>query len=96
MSIPKKFLICVLFWLLKSPKNYSSKKHAIRKTSRKTTAKVRKTVRKSKPVSNAKRLDTSDTTASSSESGAYSIMQADSVTKIEELLKDNPHLAWGE
>ncbi|WP_316504668.1 hypothetical protein [Nitrosopumilus sp.] len=31
-------------------------------------------------------------TSSSSEAGDYSIMQADSVTKIEELLKNNPHV----
>ena len=48
------------------------------------------------PIANAKRLDTSGSTSSDSEAGGYSIMQADSVTKIEELLKDNPHLSWGE
>ena len=48
------------------------------------------------PVGNAKRLDTSGTTSSNSEAGGYSIMQADSVAKIEELLKNNPHLQWGE
>ena len=29
-------------------------------------------------------------------SSCYFIMQADSVTKIEELLKNNPHLQWGK
>ena len=48
------------------------------------------------PIANAKRLDTSGTTISNSESGGYSIMQADNVAKIEELLKENPHLQWGE
>ena len=48
------------------------------------------------PITNGKRLDTSGSTSSSSEAGGYSIMQADSVTKIEELLKSNPHLAMGE
>ena len=48
------------------------------------------------PIANAKRLDTSGTTTSNSESGGYSIMQADNVAKIEELLKQNPHLQWGE
>ena len=48
------------------------------------------------PIANAKRLDTSGSTPSSSEAGGYSIMKADSATKIEELLKENPHLAWGE
>ena len=48
------------------------------------------------PVANARRLDTSGSTSSSSEAGGYSIMQADSITKIEELLKNNPHLEWGE
>ena len=47
------------------------------------------------PLANRKRLDTSGTT-SNSEVGGYSIMQADNVAKIEELLKTNPHLAWGE
>lgn len=48
------------------------------------------------PIANGKRLDTSGSTTSGSEAGGYSIMQADSVTKIEELLKNNPHLAMGE
>ena len=43
-----------------------------------------------------KRLDPSGTTTSNSETGGYSIMQANNVAKIEELLKDNPHLSWGE
>ena len=48
------------------------------------------------PLANGKRLDTSGITVSNSEVGGYSIMQADNVAKIEDLLKDNPHLAWGE
>jgi len=48
------------------------------------------------PLSNGKRLDTSGSTSSGSEVKGYSIMQADNVTKVEELLKENPHLGWGD
>jgi len=47
-------------------------------------------------LSNGKHLDISGSTSSSSEVGGYSIMQADSVAKIEELLKENPHLGMGD
>jgi len=47
------------------------------------------------PLGNGKHLDTTGSTSSSSEVGGYSIMQADNVAKIEELLKENPHLKWG-
>ena len=43
---------------------------------------------------NGRRLDSSDSTSSSSEVMGYSIMQADNVAKVEELLKENPHLGW--
>ncbi len=46
------------------------------------------------PLGNGKHLETSGSTPSSSEVGGYSIMQADNVVKIEELLKDNPHLTY--
>ena len=48
------------------------------------------------PLGNGKHLETSGSTSSSSEIGGYSIMQADNVAKIEELLKGNPHLTWGD
>ncbi len=48
------------------------------------------------PLNNGKHLDTSGSTSSSSEVGGYSIMQADNVAKVEELLKENPHLGWGD
>jgi len=48
------------------------------------------------PLANGKRLDTTGSTSSSSEVCGYSIMQADNVAKIEELLKENPHLNFGE
>ena len=48
------------------------------------------------PLSNGKHLDTSGSTLSSSEVRGYSIMQADNVSKIEELLKMNPHLVMGD
>jgi len=47
-------------------------------------------------LSNGKHLDTSGTTSSNSEVGGYSIMQADNMVKVEELLKNNPHLTMGE
>ena len=47
------------------------------------------------PLSNGKHLDTTGSTPSSSEVCGYSIMQADNVAKIEELLKENPHLGMG-
>ncbi len=48
------------------------------------------------PLGNGKRLDTTGSTSSSSEVCGYSIMQADNVAKIEELLKENPHLGMGD
>ena len=48
------------------------------------------------PLNNGKRLDTTGSTSSSSEVCGYSIMQADNVAKIEELLKENPHLKFDE
>jgi len=48
------------------------------------------------PLANGKGLDTTGSTASSSDVCGYSIMQADNVAKIEELLKENPHLNFGE
>ena len=41
-------------------------------------------------LGNGKHLDTSGSISSSSEVGGYSIMQADNVAKVEELLKENP------
>ena len=46
-------------------------------------------------LGNGKHLDTSGSTSSSSDVKGYSIMQADNVAKIEELLKENPHLGMG-
>ncbi len=48
------------------------------------------------PVTNAKRLDMTGSTSSGSEAGGYFVIQADSMIKVEELLKDDPHLAWSE
>ena len=47
-------------------------------------------------LSNCKHLDTTGSTSSSSEVCGYSIMQADNIAKIEELLKENPHLGMGD
>ncbi len=48
------------------------------------------------PLGNGKHLDTTGSTSSSSEVGGYSIMQADDIAKIEELLKENPHFKIGD
>ena len=47
-------------------------------------------------LGNGKHLDTSGSTSSSSDVKGYSIMQADNVAKVEELLKENPHLGMGD
>ena len=49
------------------------------------------------PLGNGKHIDASDTvTSNKTEVGGYSILKADNMSKIEELLKGHPHLGWAD
>ena len=49
------------------------------------------------PLANGKRIDASDTiTPSKTEVGGYSVLKADSMAKVAELLKGHPHLKWAD